>query len=265
MNLIIYILIFIFGSIIGSFLNVVIDRINTGRGFGGRSHCDVTGKKLKWYELVPIISFLAQGGKSRYSKSPISIQYPLVEFGTGFLFVLIFTKLLPVSFLYPESFIFFLFFYFLIGSLLVAIFAYDIKHKIIPNYFVWEFNILALISIFISKVGDIHFILPSLNLLLAGPIIALPIFLMWLVSKGRWIGFGDVKYCLGMGWLLGISSGFAALILSFWIGAVVGVLMLVFGGLKNHQIPFAPFLVLGTLIAFLYNIDMGVISSLFVF
>jgi leader peptidase (prepilin peptidase)/N-methyltransferase len=88
---------------------------------------------------------------------------------------------------------------------------------------------------------------------------------MWFISKGRWIGFGDVKYCLGMGWLLGISGGFSALLLSFWMGALFGILLLLKGGLKNHQIPFAPFLVLGTLIAFLYNIDMGVISSLFVF
>lgn len=265
MNAMMYVLIFIFGSIIGSFLNVVIDRINTGRGFGGRSHCDVTGKKLKWYELVPILSFLAQGGKSRYSKSPISIQYPLVEFGTGVLFVLIFAKLLPLSFTHPESFIFFLFFYFLIASILVSIFAYDIKHKIIPNYFVWEFNILAFLSIFLSTTLPLQFVIPSVSLFLAGPLVALPIFFMWFISKGRWIGFGDVKYCLGMGWLLGISGGFSALLLSFWMGALFGVLLLIKGGLKNHQIPFAPFLVLGTLIAFLYNIDMGVISSLFVF
>lgn len=251
----IYIFIFAFGTIIGSFLNVVIDRFNTGRGLGGRSKCDATGKTLAWYELVPVWSYILQGGKSLHSKTKISIQYPLVEAGTGILFLLIFQKFWPLVYRLPEHFIFATLFYFAIFCILVVIVTYDIKHKIIPNLFVWKFNILVFLSVL--------FFYPSVWGLLAGPLVALPLFLLWAVSKGKWLGFGDVKLALGMGWLLGISGGFSALLMSFWIGAVFGIFILIIKKSKNHQLPFAPFLILATLLSFLYNINMNSIGRFF--
>jgi len=252
---IIYIFIFGFGAIIGSFLNVVIDRFNTGRGLGGRSKCDATGKVLSWYELVPVLSYVFQGGKSLHSKTKISIQYPLVEAGTGLLFVLIFQKIWPIFYRFPANFMLGLLFYFFIFSLLVIIFTYDIKHKIIPNFFVWTLNALLLVAVLVFS--------PTLLHILAGPLVALPLFFLWFVSKGRWLGFGDVKLALGMGWLLGVSGGFAALLVSFWIGAVVGIFILLLKKSKNHEIPFAPFLILATALSFLYTIDMYSISRFF--
>lgn len=75
-----FIFIFVFGTIIGSFLNVVILRYGTGRSLGGRSKCAVTGKTLQWFELIPIVSYLIQGGRTRHGGARISLQYPLVEF-----------------------------------------------------------------------------------------------------------------------------------------------------------------------------------------
>jgi len=253
--MILYFFVFIFGTIIGSFLNVVIDRWNTGKTLGGRSKCDVTGKTLAWYELIPILSFLMQGGKSRHTGTKLSLQYPLVEVSTGLVFVLVFQKFWPVIFSAPANFMYAMFFYFFIFSILIAILVYDFKHKIIPDWFVWEFNILALLNVFIF--------FPSLGNIIAGPLVALPLFFLWFISGGKWLGFGDVKFALGMGWLLGISTGFAALLLSFWIGAIVGVGILLYYKKKNHQIPFAPFLILATFITFLYNIDMESISYFF--
>lgn len=253
----IYVFIFILGTIIGSFLNVVVDRFNTGRGLGGRSKCDATGKTLSWYELIPILSFLVQRGKSLHSKTKLSVQYPLVEAGTGLIFLLIFQKFWPAVYRFPAQFMFVTLFYFFISSLLVIILTYDFKHKIIPNFFVWIFNILVLLAVL--------FFYPSLWNILAGPLVALPLFLLWAVSKGKWLGFGDVKFALGMGWMLGISAGFAALLLSFWIGAIFGIFILIAKKSKNHQIPFAPFLVLATLLCFLYNIDMNSIYKIFNF
>jgi leader peptidase (prepilin peptidase)/N-methyltransferase len=253
----IYILVFIFGSIVGSFLNVVIDRYGTGRGLGGRSKCDSTGRALSWHELIPIFSFFAQGGKSRHSKTRLSLQYPLVEASTGFVFVLIFMKFWPVVFRAPADFMFAMLFYFFVFSVLISIFVYDWKHKIIPDFFVWEFNILVF--------ANVIFFYPTFLNILAGPLVALPLFLLWSVSKGRWIGFGDVKLALGLGWLLGLSAGFASLLLSFWIGAVFGIFLLLFKKPKNRQIPFAPFLILSAFLAFLYNIDMDFIFNLFYF
>lgn len=251
----IYVLVFILGSIIGSFLNVVVDRWNTGRGLGGRSKCDVTGKTLEWFELVPILSFLFQGGKSRHSKTSISIQYPLVEMSTGFVFVLIFQKFWYIVFRSPADFMFGFLFYALVFSILISIFVYDWKHKIIPNRFVWSFNILVLLNII--------FFYPTFWHLIAGPLVALPFFLLWFISRGKWIGFGDVKLALGIGWMLGLSSGFATLLISFWIGAILGIVVLLVSRGKEREMPFAPFLIFSTLITFLYHIDMNYIAEIF--
>lgn len=252
---VVYIFIFVFGTIIGSFLNVVIDRHNTGRGLGGRSRCDATGRVLSWYELVPVLSYVVQGGKSLHSKTKLSLQYPLVETGTGLMFVLLLYKLWPLVFITPTNFMFFFLVFCYIVSLLIIIFVYDIKHKIIPNLFVWQFNIVVLLFALLFN--------GTVTALLAGPLVALPLFSLWFVSKGKWLGFGDVKFALGMGWLLGISGGFAALLLSFWIGAILGIFILLIRKQKNHQLPFAPFLIIGTLLAFLYTITMHSISNFF--
>src|SRR3989344_4234135 len=95
---------FVFGAIIGSFLNVIILRYNTGLsqknsiGFSGRSHCFSCGKNIKWYDLVPVLSFLFLKGRCRHCKSKISIQYPLVEFITGILFLATFLKFFSSGF-----------------------------------------------------------------------------------------------------------------------------------------------------------------------
>jgi leader peptidase (prepilin peptidase)/N-methyltransferase len=247
--------VFFFGAIIGSFLNVVVDRLNTGRGLSGRSKCDATGKALAWYDLIPILSFILLGGKSRHSKTPLSVQYPLVEMATGFVFLLIFIKFWPFIFRFPVDFVFSNLFYSFIFSVLIIIFVYDLKHKIIPNFFVWLFNLTVFINVLVFY--------PNLLHIIAGPLVTLPLFLLWFVSKGRWVGFGDVKLALGMGWMLGISSGLSALLLSFWIGAVVGIILLLSKIIKNHEIPFGPFLIIGTFLTFLYNIDMRSIGIFF--
>jgi leader peptidase (prepilin peptidase)/N-methyltransferase len=254
----IYILIFIFGTIIGSFLNVVIDRFNTGRGLGGRSKCDATGRTLAWYELIPVFSYIFQGGKSLHSKTKLSVQYPLVEIGTGLLFVLVLYKFLPTAFYSPILFLTVFLVSIYIFSILVVIFVYDLKHKIIPDFFVFQFIALAFINSVLVYLGT-----GFLSALWAGPVVALPLFLLWFLSKGKWLGFGDVKFALGMGWLLGISGGLSALLLSFWIGAVSGIFILLIKKTKNHEIPFAPFLVLATVLCFLYNIDMNSIARVF--
>lgn len=261
MQTLLLIFVFFFGTIIGSFLNVVICRHGTGRSLGGRSKCDITGKTLKWYELIPIISFLIQGGRSRHSKTKISWKDPLVEFSTGLIFVLIFYKLSHFIYSCPETFIVNLAYYFVIFSYLILIFVYDLYHKVIPNIFLYPLTILSFVGAFFLPAGifDVTFIE-----LAAGPLVALPIAVIWLVSKGRGMGFGDVLLLIPLGWLLGASAGFAGLLLAFWIGAVAGILLLLKGKktLKS-EIPFGPFIVLGFAIAFLYNIDMQSIANFF--
>jgi len=240
--LLFYIFTFILGAIIGSFLNVVICRYNTGESivYSG-SRCLACGKRLTWPELVPVLSFLAQKGRCRECKSRISAQYPLVEFLAGLLFLAAFWKFFPDI---PS-----VIFYWLVFSLLIVISVYDFYHQIIPNKIVyllgalafghWLFADMANPAVFISGLAFFAFFAS-----------------FWLVSRGRWMGLGDAKLALAAGWLLGPSIGLIAMLFSFWIGAIIGVFLLLFS-LKNltlkSRIPFGPFLSLGMTIAILFG------------
>lgn len=244
---------FIFGTIIGSFLNVVSLRFNTGVGINGRSKCMSCGETLTWKELVPLFSFLVQKGACKKCKSKISWQYPLVEFIAGAIFVLIFLAFPPTSPLAASITVL----YAIITCLLLVITVYDIKHKIIPDQFSYAFSILAVVGLFVGGVSWFH--VPSISALLAGPILAAPFALMWLVSKGTWMGLGDAKLVLGIGWLLGIGAGINALILAFWIGSVFSVLWLfiVYKKFKSKtEIPFGPYLILGMYLVLLFHVQV---------
>lgn len=257
------ILTFIFGSIIGSFLNVVSLRFNTGMGVNGRSKCMSCGKTLTWIELIPILSFLAQKGACRKCMSKISWQYPLVEFLAGAIFVLIFFKFPPMDTLSALTTAI----YIVESCILIVITVYDIKHKIIPDPLVWTFNAIALLRVFVGGASFIHG--PHLWTLLAGPILALPFALIWLVSKGRWMGLGDAKLTLGIGWLLGLNGGANALILAFWIGAAMSLIWMfvVHKRFKGKtEIPFGPYLILGLYLVLLFGIqaiDFRILQALF--
>ena len=246
---------FLFGLIIGSFLNVVILRHGTGRTVSGRSGCFACGKKLAWFELVPVLSFLFQGGRCRSCRDKISWQYPAVELLTGFLFALIFWRV--------GLDIVQLIFYFLIAGLFVIITVYDLKHKIIPDRFVLALVLLSLLRILFYHslaISDFGWGL------LSGIITALPLLILWFVSRGRWLGFGDVKLALAIGLLLGWQFGFSALILAVWLGALSGLILIGWGKIglwrrgksytMKSEVPFAPFLILGFWLVFFFSINV---------
>lgn len=242
---------FVFGTIVGSFLNVVSLRFNTGVGVGGRSKCMSCGTTLGWPELIPIFSFALQKGSCRKCKSKISWQYPLVEFMAGVIFVLIFLIYPPMS---PTTG-FTTLMYVVITCLLLVITIYDIRHKIIPDQFVYVFDAFALVTLFVG--GSTWWHVPDMWALLAGPILAVPFALMWLLSKGTWMGLGDAKLILGIGWLLGLLPGLNAIIFAFWIAAVVSVIWMLVTYKKfksKTQIPFGPYLILGMYIVLLFGI-----------
>ena len=247
------ILTFIFGVIVGSFLNVVALRFNTGMGLGGRSKCMSCGTTLTWKELVPLFSFAMQKGSCKKCRSKISWQYPLVEFIAGAIFVLIFFAYPPTDPLTTITTLFQL----VIACLLVVISVYDIKHKIIPDSFVYTFSGIALISLFVG--GSSWWHIPTVEMLIAGPVLALPFALFWLVSKGAWMGLGDAKLTLGIGWLLGVSAGVNALVLAFWIAAAFSVIWLLSLHKKfkpRIEIPFGPYLILGLYLVLLFHIQV---------
>lgn len=244
---------FILGTLIGSFLNVVALRYNTGMTLRGRSKCFSCGKNLGWHELIPLFSFLFQWGKCKKCKGKISWQYPIIEFLAGVLFVMIFYVFPPVT--VPASIN--TIFYLLITCLLLIITIYDIKHKIIPDSLVYTFSLVALARLFITP--DLTFAVPPLTALLSGPILALPFVLMFLLSRGTWMGLGDAKLVLGIGWTMGIVMGISSIVLAFWIGAIASVIWMfvVFRKIKSrYEIPFGPYLILGMYLVLLFGIQV---------
>jgi len=240
---------FVFGSIIGSFLNVVILRLNSGRTFKGRSECFSCGKKLSPAELIPILSFLTQNGRCRQCGSKISWQYPIVELITAVLFTLTYLYFEPISSGNLISFILTL----IIFSILTVIAFYDLRHKIIPS----QLSYLLVIFAFLFSISESRTF--KWEDLAAGPIFFAIFAAIWLISRGRWMGFGDAKLVLGIGLFLGLIKGVSALVLAFWIGAAVGICALFLSGKKitmKSEIPFAPFLILGAILSFFLELDI---------
>jgi leader peptidase (prepilin peptidase) / N-methyltransferase len=264
-NILFLFFIFILGAVVGSFLNVVVYRLGTGERIGhSRSRCFSCGKTLQWYELIPLVSFVIQRGKCRKCGSRISIQYPIVEFITGLLFSLLFSKIidcLPVQAgglpacagRWITTFEIFLFLYLAtIFSLLIAISIYDFRHKIIPNQFVYPFIIIAF---FFPVIQNSAFIIQNIVSHTIAGFAAFSFFGgLWFVSKGRWMGFGDAKLALGIGFLLGPIQTLLALLMAFWIGTLVAVpIALLQGRNLKMQIPFGPFLVVGYFVSWMWS------------
>lgn len=279
MDLLFVTLIFILGTLVGSFLNVVSLRHGTGLSSAvGRSRCFSCNTQLKWYELIPVFSFLFLGGECRTCKSKISFQYPLVELLTGLVFVGVIIRqisLWPVYSGFDNGMLYsalLVTYYFVVFSILFVIMVYDFHHKIIPDFFVYSFIALSLFKLLLF----VYIKYPAISredlFDIASPLILFAFFaLMWLVSSGRWIGFGDAKLVFGIGALLGFVYGIGAVVLGFWIGAVWSILLILVNKIKNKEksigmkseIPFAPFLILGTIIVFIFRLDVMNLTAFF--
>jgi prepilin signal peptidase PulO-like enzyme (type II secretory pathway) len=237
--------IFGFGLCIGSFLNCFIYRLEIKKSLKGRSFCPHCKHELSWLDLFPVFSFLFLQGKCRYCNKKISWQYPAVELATAVIFLLIFcAQGAPAS-----GWQFFnLAFLFYIASVLIIIFVYDLKHYIIPDKVLFP---AIIISVFYNIFFNYNNILNYFWGVLVGAGFFLAIFL---ISKGNWMGFGDVKLAVLMGLLLGLPNVLAALFLAFFFGAIIGIILMVFGKKKmKSEIPFGPFLIIGTFLALLWG------------
>jgi len=250
-----YLLIFIFGLTVGSFLNSVIYRLGKESFLKGRSYCPHCDHKLSWKDLIPLLSYLSLKGKCRYCNEKISWQYPAVELSTGLLFLFLFWRGLPKLTSYSLLFqTITVVFGLIIVACLVVIFVYDLKHFIIPD----PVLLLMLLAIgawfltafsfgFLSTCG-------IANRFLSGLLAALPFLLIVLASGGKLMGMGDVKYLFIMGLLLGWPQVVIALFFAFVIGGIMGIGLIALQkkSLKS-KLPFGPLLVIGTLIAWSFG------------
>jgi len=252
-----YIILFlIFGLIVGSFLSVVVSRLETGESiWKGRSKCTTCKKKIKSYDLVPLLSFMVLKGKCRYCEKKISAFYPLIEIATGVLFALLFYRFSD-AFSGANVYLFFGLHILILASL-IAVFFYDWFYYIIPDKVLIPVGgivlVAAVINSLLSKLFqlDIFVYAPGILNLVLGLVIGGGFFLILvLVSREKWMGWGDVKLGAFLGLFLGYPLVLVALFFAFILGSLFSIILIL---LKKKSmkdlIPFGPFLVLGGLIA----------------
>lgn len=250
-----FVILFVLGAILGSFLNVVAMRLRSGLTLMGRSKCLHCHKTLGALELVPIVSFIFLKGRCSACQTRIPAGYFLVEVWMGLILVSLYQILgLSLAFVLAVT----------IFGLYVVIAVYDARHKIIPDELVYATIVLGVVSALIFD---------GFNILdwLAGPILALFFALIWYASDGRAMGFGDVKLGLSIGILLGAALGFSAVVIAFILGAVYGLTLIFLrtipllrvgrGITMKSEVPFAPFLILGAWLSFWFQIDLFYVST----
>ena len=280
---------FLIGSAVGSFINVLVSRLSPEKSektslvkaVSGRSFCDSCKKTLRWFELIPILSFIWQKGRCLRCRKKISWQYPIVELLTGVIFVLIFWKISQFLFLRASLGVFgfsaFIFLWWLIAATMIAISVFDFKYYLIPDFLLYFLAILGvalnLFYFFASKQsvafglgtntgiyfsGNLIYLLGAdnwLSRLGLGAIFAVAtIGIAYFLSFGRGMGLGDVILGFALSLVFGWPDILAVILFSFIIGTVIS-LALIFLKKKTMKdiVPFAPFLGLGFMTLFLFG------------
>lgn len=240
-------LIFIYGLIIGSFLNVCIYRIPREESIAWPgSHCTSCNHSLSWYDNIPLFSYLVLKGKCRYCKTKISPQYPLVESLNAVIYIIMYLK-----FGFGIDFIF----YSLMSSVLVAIIFIDLKEMIIPDSLV-----LSILGLSITHKAANYFlygISPDLLGSFLGLLVAGGLFLAIVIISRGGMGGGDVTLIGTLGFVLGFKNILLNIFLSFILGAIISIFLLATKiKTRKDPIPFGPFIVLGFFITVLRGQDI---------
>ena len=245
------ILLFVLGTMVGSFLNVVMMRSIRGENWvKGRSHCDDCGRQLSWYENIPLFSYIVLRGHCRTCRKPISISHPVVEFLTGSLFVWwlwggsFFFRLTQHPFLYIQPI-----FWLIVGIILIIIFFADIRYYIIPDEAVLILTVMTLLYR-VALIASLVMRPIDFGYTLLGTTGCVAFFAaLWWFTKGKGMGFGDVKFMIPFGLLLGWPNMVLGVGLAFVIGAATCIPLVLFGKKKlKNAVPFGPFLVVSTVV-----------------
>lgn len=281
----------IIGTCLGSLTKAIADRSLNGKSFWGRSYCEGCKKQLAWYDLFPVLSFIFVRGKCRRCKMKLSFQYPLIELLIGLIVGGLFVKFLPVNFLeltleQQALTVFGILFYCVVVVILSAVFLTDFKTGYIPDRItysgIWIVFVMLLISASVNvyllyeklKVSSIgRYLLPphsnyfythSVDLmqpLFYGSLTALALgvffYLLIVVTRGKGMGGGDLKLGVFLGLALGFPYALVALMLSFLLGSLFGIVLILIGKKKFGQtIPFGPFLSLGGIITIFWGAEI---------
>ena len=232
-----YIIIFLYGIVIGSFLNVCIYRIPKQENIAKvRSHCMQCDHQLKWYELIPLFSYLLQGGKCRVCKTKISVQYPLIEGANGILYVFIFM----INGINVDSLL-----YCLLTSTLLVLSVIDFRTYEIPigiNYFILVLGLLR------TVLHNTHWADHVIGFF----VVSVVLYIIIIATKGRGIGGGDMKMMAVCGLFLGWKEIILAFLLGCSIGSVVHVIRMRVTKC-DHVLALGPYLSIGVFISMLWG------------
>ena len=284
---------FLIGLSVGSFLNCIIYRLREGGSlWRGRSYCPKCKHKLGILDLIPVFSFIFLRGKCRYCHQKIFWQYPIVELIIGILFALTSYQLLTINnFIIHNSYPLILLKIWFFISVLMFIFIYDLKYYLIPDRIILPAIVIVLgINIVLQYSGvleygqvqwfrstgvlsypfgtilqyfpvwkywlnsDCWFCSGIFNFLLAAALGGIFFLAQYLISKGQWVGGGDIRMGVLMGLILGWPNILGALFLAYVIGAIIGIGLIITGKKGwQSQVPFGPFLAGATIIILLLN------------
>ncbi len=252
-------LLFLLGASVGSFLSVVIFRIQKNKGgiIFGNSFCPSCKKKLTSRDLIPILSFLLSRGKCRHCQKGISPYYLLLEISTGILFLAVYLHFPFLGLAIHDAFIFntslFIpfFFYTLYSVFFIAIFFYDLQTSKIPDIFLFSLLGASIVGTLIMGSPEIWNIFVAITLALVfygGQIV---------LSKGKWLGEGDLYFALSLAVIFGWELFLVSTVVSYFIGAIVSTPLLIFKKVKKStSVPFAPFLVIGAFITLFFGNEL---------
>ena len=232
-----YIVVFIYGIIIGSFLNVLIYRIPKKENIAiVRSHCMKCGYQLKWYDLIPLFSWLSLGGKCRKCEEKISVQYPLIEALNGILYLLVFHQYgLSIDSLL----------YCLLFSALLALSVIDFRTYEIPVGFNYFILILGLVRLVTDYVNWSNYVIGFLA-------VSTFLFIIIVASKGRAMGGGDMKLMATCGFLIGWKLIILAFLLGCILGSIIHIIRMRVSG-EDHVLAMGPYLSMGVALTVLFG------------
>ena len=241
-----FILSFIFGLLIGSFLNCFIWRLHEKKKVTGRSICTKCKYKIAWFDNIPVLSFLILRGKCRKCKEKISWQYPAVELVTAILFAIAITQYNGMKLSDGELYIYLFRDFFLI-SVMIIIFIYDLRWYLIPD-------IVSLPACIVVFILNLFLGYEWQNLLLSGIIGGGFFLVQFILSRGKWIGGGDIRLGLLMGLALGWPGILLALFIAYILGSIIGMgLILAKKKQLSSQVPFGVFLSIATVITLFWG------------
>jgi leader peptidase (prepilin peptidase) / N-methyltransferase len=252
---------FVLGAVLGSFTQVFVYRFNTGASINTPSHCLACGRRIRWYELVPVLSYTLLRGRCRSCSAKIPMQDFLVETGFG---LLIFSLLWLTTSWVTFGFLV------VVLALLLAISLYDLAHYIIPDALLVLLAGVFLIESVFARVSIEKIVFHCVAI--AGSFLFF--FLLWYISEGRWLGFGDAKLAAVLAIPLTPFFALSMVVFSFWIGTIVMLAIIAASYARfayttrhldkkhksftiEHKVPFAPFLVLSFIVVYVFHFNLA--------